>query len=51
LDKNTSLDGRNIDDKIQSSGENEDSNYEDEYMIKSSGESEVESFNNNEVDD
>ena len=49
LDKNTSLDEGNVDDKVQSSGENKESDYEDEYLINSSSESE-EGFNSNETD-
>ena len=50
LDKNTSLDGENVDDEIQIPGENEESENEDEYLLNSSSESEEESFNDNETD-
>ncbi|RGB43705.1 hypothetical protein C1646_680174 [Rhizophagus diaphanus] len=48
FDKNTSLDGRVVDDEIQSSGENEESDYDED--VNSSSENE-ESFNDNEADD
>ena len=50
LDKNTSLDGENVDDEIQIPGENEESENEDKYLLNSSSESEEESFNDNETD-
>ena len=50
LDKNTSLDRENVDDKIQIPGENEESENEDEYLLSSSSESEEENFNDNEID-
>ncbi|CAB4393752.1 unnamed protein product [Rhizophagus irregularis] len=48
FDKNTSLDGGVVDDEIQSSGENEESDYDED--VNSSSENE-ESFNDNEADD
>lgn len=56
LDKNISLDrenidGRSIDDEIQTPDENEESDYEDEYLLNSSSESEEECFNDNETDE
>jgi hypothetical protein len=49
FNKNTSLDGGVVDDEIQSSGENEESDYDED--VNSSSENEVESFNDNEAGD
>ena len=46
LNKNTSLDGKNVDDKFQTPGENEESDYEGSWS-----ESEDENFSDNETND
>ncbi|GET01609.1 hypothetical protein RCL_jg11155.t1 [Rhizophagus clarus] len=51
LDKNNTLDGKNVDDEIQSSGKNEESDSDDDYLINSSSESKEENFNDNKTDD